>query len=382
MVPFGIENIHRSPSLQVGNMEPRRLPGPPDLDLPSTSKETETAAASAAGTSTGTASAEPWSKASSTGVETILNVPPKDLPPSWLPQYNSGDQRSGSFVLHDFDTRKEMNKPKFTSWLRMQLVAVHPDVLAHNTSASVMTAKQLSAFIYMSNHFQRLTAKAQPRAEGLGSLARPSRSQHDIIGCCSRNTNMDLAPCAFGVWNTAAAMHSARRALSPNSDELRRSVDNAWQDLHAVVLAAYRVLRVGPAVSLQTLAFSADVLSTLLHTPEDQLQVGDERILDVEECIRRADLEAAVSLGRNLPFDVKATMAWGSLKDATSRLLLLALPRCLTLLRYICEKTQNPTVLDFCYDLSVLLDDLLLLVQGLFQRQKMVGRTSSPIANE
>ncbi|CAE7724566.1 unnamed protein product, partial [Symbiodinium sp. CCMP2592] len=197
-----------------------------------------------------------------------------------------------------------------------------------------------------------------------------------------RNTNMDLAPCAFGVWNTAAAMHSARRALSPNSDELRRSVDNAWQDLHAVVLAAYRVLRVGPAVSLQTLAFSADVLSTLLHTPEDQLQVGDERILDVEECIRRADLEAAVSLGRNLPFDVKATMAWGSLKDATSRLLLLALPRCLTLLRYICEKTQNPTVLDFCYDLSVLLDDLLLLVQGLFQRQKIVGRTSSPIANE
>ena len=72
---------------------------------------------------------------------------------------------------------------------------------------------------------------------------------------------MDLEPCAFAVWGTAVALHSALRDLASDT---AAHVDTAWQDLQAMVLAAYGVFRFGPNASLDTLAFAADVLSTLL----------------------------------------------------------------------------------------------------------------------
>ena len=80
---------------------------------------------------------------------------------------------------------------------------------------------------------------------------------------------MELSPCAFAVWDTAAALHSARRALIKDIAAQRDMLINlntdadGFQDLETTVLNAYAVLRVGPAAALKTLAFAADVLTTL-----------------------------------------------------------------------------------------------------------------------
>ena len=80
---------------------------------------------------------------------------------------------------------------------------------------------------------------------------------------------MELSPCAFAVWDTAAALHSARRALVKDIVAQRNMLINlntdadGFQDLETTVLNAYAVLRVGPTAALKTLAFSADVLTTL-----------------------------------------------------------------------------------------------------------------------
>ena len=86
----------------------------------------------------------------------------------------------------------------------------------------------------------------------------------------------------------------------------------------------------------------------------------DNGIVDLQERVRRAALPPPIPLGGKLTFHLKASQAWGSLKDTTARRLLLALPPCINLLARLCEKTESRAVSDFSWNLSVVLEDLLL----------------------
>ncbi|CAE7441057.1 unnamed protein product [Symbiodinium sp. CCMP2592] len=54
-----------------------------------------------------------------------------------------------TFIIHCHETMGEMSRPKFKTWLRMQLMAVHPDVADHGNSPSIISARQMRAFIGM-----------------------------------------------------------------------------------------------------------------------------------------------------------------------------------------------------------------------------------------
>ena len=140
---------------------------------------------------------------------------------------------------------------------------------------------------------------------------------------------MELAPCAFAVWDTAAALHSARRALvadivaqhvardnlltNPNVNNLiNLNTDAAWQDLEATVLAAYGVLRLGPTAALKTLAFSADVLTTLLSLSMHLKHTSDSVTNTVCQPSARIRLLICSAAGRppTRCFSTSTTASW------------------------------------------------------------------------
>ena len=117
---------------------------------------------------------------------------------------------------------------------------------------------------------------------------------------------MELAPCAFAVWDTAAALHSARRDL------INLHTDAAWQDLEATVLAAYGVLRLGPTAALKTLAFSADVLTTLLSLSMHLKHTSDSVTNTVCQPSARIRLLICSAAGRppTKCFSTSTTASW------------------------------------------------------------------------
>ena len=136
MIPYWIENIHCSPHLQPSSTErPMQAPGLQH--------------AAPQGASARASSARPSGEAPSAPIQTIMIMPPSDLPPSWVPHYTSGSQRTRTFILHCWETEKEMSRAKYRTWLTMQLMAVHPNVADHGNSPSIITARQLRTFIGM-----------------------------------------------------------------------------------------------------------------------------------------------------------------------------------------------------------------------------------------
>ena len=122
---------------------------------------------------------------------------------------------------------------------------------------------------------------------------------------------MELTPCAFAVWDTAAALHSAQRALVANN-LINLNTDAAWQDLEATVLAAYGVLRVGPTAALRTLAFSADVLTALLSLSMHLKHTSDSVTNTVCQPSARIRLLICSAAGRppTRCFSTSTTASW------------------------------------------------------------------------
>ena len=101
--------------------------------------------------------------------------------------------------------------------------------------------------------------------------------------------------------------------------------------------------------------------------------------MDLEERGRRANLLPPVSLSQSLPFDIKAARAWGAFKEAAARRLSMTLPPCLELLAQLRAQTHSQSVLDFCCELSVVLDDFLLFIQGMLCRERMLGHVHASL---
>ena len=122
---------------------------------------------------------------------------------------------------------------------------------------------------------------------------------------------MELTPCAFAVWDTAAALHTALRKTKFN-DLTNPNTDATWQELEATVLAAYGVLRVGPTAALKTLAFSADVLTTFLSLSMHLKHASDSVTNTVCQPSARIRLLICSAAGRppTKCFSTSTTASW------------------------------------------------------------------------